>query len=579
MVRRRLQLGLVSGVFLTSLWACQTYEFGFVPDQDRRGAHLRFTVEQPSKADILFVIDNSTSMSEEQEALRAAVERLLDELSGQDTSYRIGIVSTDAHGLREDCSGVLFDAVEGDSILAGHAGRGNCGRPEVVLNRPHDGARGRLIAAYDPAVFDVAHFPELSAQEQQAFAALMPKDATGARWVIDREQIRDEACGACGVTLCREGDPLFDDCARDVTRALVRAYFEANVNGLGLDGFGWEEGIKSGLLAVGIDPEQLDATVALNPGYDLTRAGRPNSYLRRNADGQAETVGWVRDDSLLAMMFVTDEDDCSAPKGLMDIKSNFEENSTPPLPAGSMCYQERARGGLLRTGDAQEGYMGSLLRLKRENVDARVAIGVIAGLVKQGEEDGLAGRVGEATACLSTAAPIPSTDCTCLQGAVILPSMEPDNRWCELLDDLAAPLSEDLRCDALPGARYVDFANVFSRHTFESICRADRDANDAFVAFGEALADFARIATLACFDLNEVAPVGGDPGNIQVLYAPKEAPDAPYTLPLQEDHNTLEEGWYYDAGSNTICLTGLDRTIDDVYDIFVLYQDAIQFVD
>src|SRR5207249_662593 len=94
---------------LPALLACQGYDFLFKPDTDQQGVHLKFTVETPSKADILFVIDNSVSMTEEQTALLDSVAVLLTDpnagLAKQDTSYRIGITSTDVIGFDKDCAG------------------------------------------------------------------------------------------------------------------------------------------------------------------------------------------------------------------------------------------------------------------------------------------------------------------------------------------------------------------------------------------------------------------------------------------------------------------------------------------
>src|SRR5262245_63646372 len=89
----------------TLVVACQSYDFIFQPFSDRQGVHLRFKVDTPSKADILFVIDNSESMAQEQTQLAAALKFMLQRLAPLDTSYRIGIVSTDAHGFAADCNG------------------------------------------------------------------------------------------------------------------------------------------------------------------------------------------------------------------------------------------------------------------------------------------------------------------------------------------------------------------------------------------------------------------------------------------------------------------------------------------
>ena len=44
-------------------------------------------------------------------------------------------------------------------------------------------------------------------------------------------------------------------CVERIAPKLVEGYFRANVNGLGVSGMGWEQGLKSALLAAGIDPD------------------------------------------------------------------------------------------------------------------------------------------------------------------------------------------------------------------------------------------------------------------------------------------------------------------------------------
>src|SRR5687768_5024703 len=90
---------------LAVLASCQGYDFVYQPDTNREGTHLHFDVQTPSKADILFVVDNSVSMREEQTALRNSINELLtppNGLAGLDTSYRIAIVSTDVRGFSDD---------------------------------------------------------------------------------------------------------------------------------------------------------------------------------------------------------------------------------------------------------------------------------------------------------------------------------------------------------------------------------------------------------------------------------------------------------------------------------------------
>ena len=155
------------------------------------------------------------------------------------------------------------------------------------------------------------------------------------------------------------------------------------------------------------------------------------------------------------------------------------------------------------------------------------------------------------------------------------------------------PPTDPPYCDALSGSRYLGFTNVFKRRTFESVCRAD-----AGQGFGDAMARFGQIATLACFEL-ETAPahtpdfstIQGEEGRQQALesvagritvkratkaQAEVGIPPAPLT---RRDSNSLDEGWYLDEDNNVlrVCLTGLDRLIGDVYDISLLTTDKLDF--
>lgn len=580
-MRRRTWMVLSGCVPVLGFLACQGYDFVFQPQSDRQGTHLRFTVQQPSKADILFVVDNSGSMLDKQAALAASINHLLESLAPQDTSYRIGIVSTDGHGFTTDCDGNPnppdpFNTVSPDPSMGA---KGNCGSPNVVLRRPHDGTMGRLIAAYDPNAFSLAAFPSLvdNPNAQAVLARLLPTgdragppgnadpvgntNNVGARWIIDREAIRQEACAnaACGCALCQKGNACFDDCADPVAQALVQAYFRANIAGLGNGGFAWEEGLKNALWAVGIDPEDPNDASALNPTYNTTAVGHPNSYTYLDDNGTLQVGSWVRDDALLAIMFLTDEQDCSMPEYLMSLRGSYEE---PNNPIGSICYQHGAQAGFL-----DPNRMARLLIGKKGGSKARVAIGFIGGVRQTGQAP-LEAHSGEAADCVIADAAVPSTDCSCLANA---DGVHPE-RWCAFTDNATDPnaAASVPQCNGMAGTRYVDFANTFDRRTFESVCRNDAGS------FGPALSDFARIATLACFSLQGVVPANNDPNMITVRRAAKGAVEDPNFLARQSEDAT-QPGWYYDKVDKKICLTGLDRLIGDTYDLFILEKDHLDF--
>ena len=563
------------------LASCQMRSFVFQPDAEHAGVHLNFAVQTPSKADILFVIDNSGSMSNKQKLLGLAINHMLAGLAPQKTSYRIGIVSTDAYGSLKDCQGSDNPQVGGNTMTDAQMGaKGNCGRPEVLLQRPHDGTLGRLIAAYDPQAFAAANFASLSPAAQAAVAQLSPTQSGGVvtwpigangvggpRHVIDRDTIAVDACKACGCGSCEAGaqNACLADCASPATEALVQAYFRSNISGLGQSGFGWEEGLLAALWAVGIDPQQTDDATALNPSYNLVANTQPNTFVTLDPNGVLQQGSWLRDDALLGVVIVSDEQDCSMPTGLMSLRAGYERDA----PASSICYQPSAQRAFLDTRR-----MANLLVTKK-TMATQVAVGFIGGVQKTGTSAG-GSLFGSPADCALTAArqgsAVPNSSCTCL--AAQDAALTPDARWCQFTQvpsvpgSLANPYASWPACAALSGSRYVAFANAFARRTFESICRNDTQDDGTVIGFGPALRDFARIATLPCFDLEGLMPLGADANNLVVKRAPSGSSAPLEELPLTGGHSDAL-GWYYNAQDNQVCLTGLPRIIGDRYDIFV----------
>ena len=171
-------------------------------------------------------------MADEQAALAASFSEMMDVLAPQDTSYRIGIVSTDAHGFQTDCCGDQNPLVEVGTDRSIDGARGNCQScvcaeadscfscdscdPVVQISRPHDGTKGRLLAAFDPEVFKPEAWSQLSPDLQSLLPQVFPEDISGSVAVIDRETMKERACEACGCADCFEArsscEPLFPGC-------------------------------------------------------------------------------------------------------------------------------------------------------------------------------------------------------------------------------------------------------------------------------------------------------------------------------------------------------------------------------
>lgn len=615
----------IAVMFGVSLVACQSYDFVFQPDSDREGTHLRFMVQRPSKADILFVIDNSITMGEEQNALQESIERLVSRLADRDTQYRIGIVSTDSRGWDQSyvCNGETIPPVGAET----NGAKGNCSRPEVKIRRPNDGALGRLLAAYDPTIFDPndASFQSnlyagMTTQARSVLFSMFPTSATtgpvngsnqptslngdqGARAVIDRAIISKEACIACscttttsGVAECNREDACYQSCALPVAGKLVESYFRSNLAALGTDGAGWEEGLRSSMLAVGINAEDPNVPTAIDPGDSLLLPGRPNSFLDVGDNGVVVDRSWLRDDALLAVMYVSDEQDCSMPDSQWDIKPLWEQCGalgagqcgTLPgagvgikMPSGSICYQEETPYQDAQPSMLSVSTMADLLRLKKGGFASRVAVGFIGGAQLTSADPNVRNSAAP-TDCRAIGQAAASTSCWSLQSAVPQEETEwacfSQNQFnCEnpdLISRAEITVPDADRCDAMAGSRYIDFANFFGRRTFESICTEPTDGS----FFGDALESFADIAVLACFDLGQVVPANNDPELIEVGRINREDSSTvaqPELLPRLDPTAVSGDGWYYDQQTRSVCLIGRDRLIGDYYDIFVLHKNKL----
>ena len=159
--------------------------------------------------------------------------------------------------------------------------------------------------------------------------------------------------------------------------------------------------------------------------------------------------------------------------------------------------------------------------------------------------------------------------------------------WCSYTQNMTVHQPDEFGfygCDALSGSRYVSFVNQFSRRTFESICLASGGPESP--GYDKTLRKFSDIVTMTCFDLDErVLPAQNSDENIVVRRVAKddvELDKQPEILPrVTETASPEEKGWYYtradDPDPARICLRGYDRVVGDVYDIFILTNDDLDF--
>lgn len=377
-----------SALVLTLLAACQEYPFVYRPRQRVAITTVREVVIRDTNTDILFVVDNSGSMIEEQENLKRNMRVFIEELSRSENAYRVGVITTD--GL--------------DEAMAGR-----------------DGGRLRMSRA--------------SQAQLDAAGCNIAPDASGARY-LER--------------------PALDDPEVEAKRCRLVEDFAATVTSIGTNGSGTEVGLMAAQLA--FDPSATDVA--------------------------AHNAGFMRPEADLALVFLTDEEDCSM--------AEFEPVSSR---TNAWCYEQVASA--IPVAD----YVAFFAGLKGTDGVRKIRGALIGGGTFQGE--------GQAdftpSGCHIDSASQPSANCGCW-------SSSPDDFFCAYLQQpYGAPCTDaatcDPRCDAVSTGRYFDFLQELRRQrltvsfppgTFQdSICQPEYD---------QTLLNIARTVVLSnCFVVAEDA--------------------------------------------------------------------------
>ena len=230
-------------------------------------------VTSVDKVDLLFIIDDSRSMTEEQTSLRAEIPSLVSVLASGDRDgdstqdfppvrdLRVGVITTDMGTLGANgCSGVVG--------VTADAGLGDDGLLQVSPNPDDAGPDAGIPDGGDAGVAcDTTPYPK--------FLSFLPSGT-------------------------------------DPGPALAFADDVSCVADVGTRGCGFEQQLEAALKAL----TESDCTdpwctfIGDNAGNSIIGHGGPSGA---NADpGSVGEEAFVREDSLLALVFLTDEEDCSA---------------------------------------------------------------------------------------------------------------------------------------------------------------------------------------------------------------------------------------------------------------------------
>ncbi len=221
--------------------------------------------------DILFMIDNSPSMSPKQKALAKNIPLFIQKIDDTGANYHVGIATSDI----------------GSNIAPGQLWGGNIGRCDTF-----EGDDGVLQSAACDSRTDV------TSEARNACASLCPDD----KYVPnDGHRFISKVDGVTNVPVAMELDPMS---GKMVDRGPIHAFQCMAL--VGDSGCGIEGPLEGSLRAL---------------------------------DGhRSENTGFLRSNSVLAVIFITDEDDCSVQMARRDQNNPTTRDCDPTQPDSYDCY-------------------------------------------------------------------------------------------------------------------------------------------------------------------------------------------------------------------------------------------------
>lgn len=244
------------------------------------GSAGRLEVTPVESVDLLFMIDDSGSMREEQEKLRRELPRMV-------TALLTGDLDQDGERDGPNVSSLRVGIVTSDMGVGGVSGIPGCGTagPVYDAERAHYGDDGVLRRASRETLVD---------------------GTPGYDCDLDADSVPDSVALAQLPEYLTFGGG--DEDAHDEFLRRVACF--ANV---GTGGCAFEQPLESVLKAV-TPPSESGALLGGAFHHAAGEIERSFGHGRGTdvVDADAENASWFRDDSLLAIVLVTDEDDCSA---------------------------------------------------------------------------------------------------------------------------------------------------------------------------------------------------------------------------------------------------------------------------
>ena len=265
--------------------------------------HVTQTAGGETAMDILWVIDNSGSMCEEQSAIRDNFETFITTLRDKPLDFHMAVTTTQ---IGEHFTENVARGGEIQSIPHPPAGfGGRCTDPSRIRQQVNDAVQ----CAKDPSAHADLKNPtddEIECAVNQTQAAC---DRAGPEWTTDASVTDLFPCGdADGDGEACNSRRDFDDAYRDIPKVLSADEYENRDGSLRVDELKSDFACMSYVGTRGDSVEQgiRAATEAISP--DMT-----GGSVEEPTDENAPNHGFLRKDAKTGVIFVTDENDCSHP--------------------------------------------------------------------------------------------------------------------------------------------------------------------------------------------------------------------------------------------------------------------------
>ncbi len=518
-------------------FGCQSYYFDFTEGLTVEATKVTTAVYNTTPTDILFVIDNSGTMAEEQAELIKNAEKFITAMVESPNNFRIGVITTDtvhyhggfAHDRDQCCMHIpctqSSDCNNKTNILEP--------RETDVCDKSTGTCRSKCTSDYDclpgeecpAATGDEARYCTI----KEGFIC---NDTEKRPNFCDHGQLRSPTGQPFmvndGVEEWFMRRPA-DNSALEKKKLIDN--FQKTIKSLGVRGTTFEAGLEAMILAL---------------------SGHNDDFPRPEAD--------------LAVIFLSDENDCSI--------TNDTNYKTMAAKGQNNCYDENSANIL----EPAASYVQKLVAIKGDisKVRAAAIIGVMPWSIS--DVDRPEPPLGYyAAGCFQQGPNGASNACCCLSG-VATDSFNPaDDLYCKMLNEEpykqitcgqsnprqpTQPGQEFGGCTTMPGSRYLEFleklaadreaAGLTADTLVDSICSAGYEATLINIVNSVILND--------CFTLEKKPTDGAN--SLQVILNGAE-------LPHVADGSS--KGWRYMEKGNKVCLTGgLHKNLNDEFSITIV---------